>query len=111
MGAFADSRQRFLARRGRPGTLRRQTSATPVSYAEQTLPTIPHAFLPNELTGGVLQGDQQAEIGLVPAAWPGPPRADDTLLLDGQRWTVKGATAVYQGAELIGWTLWIRGGK
>jgi hypothetical protein len=111
MGAIADARRRQLARRGRPMTLSRlvtdgaPVAVTPTGYARD--------YRPEELVGGIMQGDIRVEIGadeIAAAAWPAPPRKPDRLVVDGRTYTVQGATAVYDGPTLAGWSLWARGG-
>jgi len=110
MAGFAPARRRVLAARGRPMTLRRGT--TPPGPVVALL-GFPHGFAPGQITGGVQQGDLQIEIGaeeISAAGWTAPPRNPDRLTMDARTWTVLDARPLYDGAELAGFTLWVRGG-
>lgn len=114
MGAHADARQRNLASRGRSFTLRRQTVTTPAAYTTVTVTGFRRAYRPDQIAGAIQQGDWALEIcnfEIAAASWPGPPRAGDEVL-DGSAATyaVVGAAAVYEGEDLIGHTLQLRGG-
>lgn len=107
MGALASARGRMLAARGRPMVLSRVNgpSVTVVGFARQ--------YQPQELVGAVVQGDQRVEIGaaeIAAAGWPAPPARPDRLVIDGRSATVQGAVAVHEGAAVIGYSLWVRGG-
>lgn len=113
MAGFLMSRRRLIARHGRPMTIRRQTGVNPVVFSAVEVAAAVTAFRPEQLIGGVQQGDMRAEIlndEIADAAWPGPPRAKDSLLVDGKAWQIVGATPVFDGALCIGHALWIRGG-
>lgn len=106
------ARRRQLAVKGRPMTLRRLTAAgaAPTDVAVQG-----HlkAYRPEQLTGDIRMGDAQVAIlndEISAAAWPGPPRARDQMVIDGRLWSVQGAFPVYEGATCIGFDVWVRGG-
>lgn len=108
MGALQAARRRQLAAKGRPMVLSRLTPALSV-----TLQGKDNAFAPDQLQGGVQQGDLQVEIlldELQAASWPDRPRSPDKLTIDGRTYTVRDATLVSEGPTPIGWTLWVRGG-
>jgi hypothetical protein len=70
-----------------------------------------HQYNPDQLTGGVQQGDQRVEIladevNLV--GWPAPPARLDRLVMD-RTVAIQGVTPVYDGSVLVGWSLWVRG--
>ena len=110
MGVHGTNRRAILRERGRPMTMRRAIGTSGVTV---TLLGFARAFSPGELTGGVQQGDLRIETladEITGAAWPAPPRNPDRVTMDNRTWTVQGAWPVYEGAELIGWTIWARGG-
>lgn len=111
MGALADARRRQLARRGRPMVLTRLvTGGAPIAV---TLTGYSRDYRPEELVGGLMQGDIKVEIGadeIAAAAWPGPPRKPDRIAVDGKTYTMQGASALYDGDTLAGWSIWARGG-
>jgi hypothetical protein len=109
MSSFLISRRRLLAQRGRPMVLRRP--GTP--YIDVTVQGFKAAFSPEQITGGVQQGDCRVQIladEITAAAWPGPPKNKDSVVVDGRTWSVQGATPLYDGATLLGFSLWVRGG-
>jgi hypothetical protein len=108
MSHLLEARRRMIQQRGRMMLLRREGSA-PLSV---DLLGFPRAYQPGELTGGVQQGDERVEIlndELAKAGWPSPPRRPDRLEKDGGVGTLQGARPIYDGALLIGWSLWVRG--
>ena len=109
-----DARRRHLARHGWPMALRRQTGVDPVTHAAVTVQGFKHDYSPGQIVGGILQGDARVEITpdeIAAAAWPGPPRKGDSMLIDQQVWAVQGATAVRAAGVLVGYSIWIRGGR
>lgn len=107
MGALADARRRQLARKGRQMTLARLNgpSVSLIGYARD--------YRPEELVGGIAQGDVRVEIGadeIAAASWPAPPRKTDRVTVDGRTYTIQGASAVYDGPTLAGYSIWARGG-
>lgn len=108
MPALADARRRMLALRGRPMVLRRG------NLPDLTVQGFARDYRPEELAGGIQQGDLRVEIGqdeIRAAGWPAPPIKPDRLVLDGRTYAVMGARIVLDGQEVAGWTLWVRGGQ
>lgn len=93
-------------------TLRRQTGVNPVTYQELPVAGYLTLFRPEEIQGGVQQGD--ASVALtndeLAAAGAPPPRAQGAIVIDGKTWQIVGARPMYERAVLLGWTLWVRGG-
>lgn len=101
-----------LARHGRAMTLRRRVG-TSGSFTEADAAGVLRAFSPQELAGGVLQGDARVIIDAQPLlAAPGlaPPQKGDFVVVDGRTWTVQGAHARMDGAAVCAYELWVRGG-
>ncbi|EHM01153.1 hypothetical protein HMPREF9946_02228 [Acetobacteraceae bacterium AT-5844] len=108
MSQLLNSRRRQIRAKGRTMVLHR-SGATPPSV---TLLGFPRAYRPDELEGGVIQGDQQVEIladELNAAGWTDKPERPDRLVIDGRSTAVQGSRAVCDGALLIGYSLWVRG--
>lgn len=108
-------RRRVIGAFGRPMTLRRPLpGAIPPTYQAVTVQGFQRAYRPEQLTGGLHQGDALVAIcanEIAAAAWPSPPRPQDQMLIDGQTWLVQGSQSLYDGAECVGYDLWIRGGQ
>lgn len=109
MGQHLRNRRALLAARGRPMLLRRQAG---VVISTVTAIAFARAFNPGEIAGGVQQGDVRIETladEMAAAAWPVPPKNPDRITMDGRTYTVIGATGVYEGPQLIGYSIWARG--
>ena len=113
MGSFLASRRRLMALRGRPMVMRRQTAPRPPAYAERPVRGIFRGYSPEQITQGMLQGD--ASIALVIDdlyGWTVQPWPQVQIVIpDSGTWIVQGALPVYDGAELIGHNLHVRGGQ
>lgn len=106
------TRRRQIAAKGRPVTLRRQTVTRPPAYSDVTVRAFFYAYTPDKVTDALREGDRRVEIlndEIAAAGWPGPPKATDTVLADGQTLSVLGATPLYDGATLLGYRLMVRG--
>lgn len=101
-----------LALYGRPMTLRRRVGTT-AAFTSVTVQGIDRSYRPGEIMGAIEQGDAQVTISgneIAAVAWPGPPRRLDTIVIDGQTWTVQGADSKTIGSALIAYVLHVRGG-
>lgn len=110
--AHLEARRRMLAAKGRPMTLRRQTSINPEVFVDLTVQGFDRSFQPQEITGGVRQGDRQVEIlndELAAASWPVLRGKVLRIVIDGATATVVDVFPLYEGASLIGHRLWVRG--
>lgn len=118
----------LLARTGRGMTLRRRVAASQAFVDVQTVGVL-RSFAPNELVGGVMQGDARVILDAAPVvalasmldlnfrdgiyrARPafGAPRVGDFVVVDGRSWSVQGVHARMDGDELAAYELWVRGG-
>lgn len=96
-----------LKRAGRPMSIKRRIG-TGSTFTEATVHGRDRGYQAQELTGGVIQGDRRiriSEIELQAASWPSPPKKGD--FLDGA--AVQGVQALHDGAELVGFVVWVRG--
>lgn len=113
MSVSLDSRRRMIARYGRPWTLRRQTGVNPSTFSDLAVAGYLSTYRPEQLTGGVQMGDASVAIlndEILAAAWPGPPRSKDAMIIDGRTWQVIGARAIFERTAVIGFAIWVRGG-
>lgn len=99
--------------KGRPVTLRRQTSARPPAFDDVTVQAFFHAFQSERITEGLKQGDRLAEIlndEIAAASWPGPPKAGDAIMVDGASLQVlPGVAILYDGTTPLGFSIPVRG--
>lgn len=107
MSSYEDARRRLLLAVGRTMTLQRLggPSVDVLGY--------PRNYQPDELTGGIQQGDRRVEIltaEINAAGWPGPPRNGDRLVIDNRTATLQAAFPVDVAGRRIGYSLWVRGG-
>lgn len=99
-----------LRRAGRPMTLKRRVGTTS-AFTECTVNGKARFYKPEELVNGVIQGDRRIRVSqadIAAAAWPGPPKAGSTDYLDGG--VIQGVEKLYDGATLVGFVCWVRGG-
>jgi hypothetical protein len=101
----------MLERRGRNLVLRRRVGTT-TTFREVSPRGYWRGYKPQELVGGITQGDQEVVIGnaeIAAESWPGPPKRGDIVVLDGLQATVQAATPMYDSAAVIAHILWVRG--
>lgn len=111
MAGFAASRRRLIARFGRPMVLSRPNDAAPPAPLAVT-GTL-SSYAPERIAPPKRQGDAEIQLGADELAGAARPKPDlgTWVLVDGVTWAVQGANPVYDGAALIGWALWVRGGE
>lgn len=110
MTRFAYVRRRLVARHPRTIVLTRPNDTPPPASLTVTggIPPIE----PDQIQPPMRQGDVKAEImddERLAANWPDPGQGA-WATIDGQVWAVLGASKIFDGAVLIGWSLWLRGG-
>jgi len=104
-GPHGQARARLLAMKGRPVTLRRGDVAVPLT-------ALLTRYAPDALVGNLRQGDARCEILAAPladAGFDGAPRNPDEIRTANNSWTVQHAAPIYEGADLIGYSLTLRG--
>jgi hypothetical protein len=109
---FLKARERSLAAKGRPMTLRRQlTTSTKIDVTVQGFLTL---FRADQVgMGSIMQGDGIVAIlndEIATASWPGPGRSRDQMIIDGRTWAVLGSTPIYEAGVCIGHSISVRGG-
>jgi hypothetical protein len=100
-----------LSRYGRNMTLRRRTGTTS-TFTDVTVKGVARGYQPNELLGGLAQGDRTVTISnaeIATASWPGPPKRGDFLTLDGVQTAVQGVETKYLANTVLAHVLWVRG--
>lgn len=105
--AIADMRRQ----RGTAVTLRRPVNGGPP--IDVTVIATIKEYQPNEIVGGIIQGDRRAAIGndaIAAASWPGPPRRGDQVL-DGRTFTVQACSTNKMGDAVLSHRMQIRGGS
>lgn len=101
----------MLERRGRYFQLRRRVGTTN-TFTEIAVRGVIAGYSPEELVGGIAQGDKRAVISnkeIAAANWPGPPRRGDILVVDGGSLTVQAPDPRWIGVEAVGHVLQVRG--
>lgn len=124
---FAASLDRMLTRYGQDITLRRIVGTTNPVNVDCTVRAFVRGYKPDELVGGVIQGDSHVIIAgadIDAAQWPGgepvqsPPRATDPrvprkgdkVIIEGRLRNVEVAAPVYMAAgDLLRVNLTVRG--
>jgi hypothetical protein len=103
---------RILARYGRAMTLRRRVG-TGATFTDIAVTATLRDFSPEQLVGGVMQGDAEAVVGathVLAVAGFAPPRKGDLLVADGRTWAVLGCKPRAVASTVVAYDLWIRGG-
>lgn len=95
---------------GAPAVFKRRVGMT-TAFTEVGVNVYLRAYAPNELVGGVVQGDMKGvmshkEITLSSLQ---DPRRGDFLDALGTTWSVQAASPRYYGGTLVGYDLWVRG--
>jgi hypothetical protein len=100
-----------LRRKGRAFQLRRRIG-TSNTFNDVSVLGLAVGYAPEELVGGITQGDKRAILSnaeIAAAGWPGPPRRGDILVIDGQPYTVQAPDPRWIGAGYVGHVLQVRG--
>ncbi|MEO0036688.1 MAG: Azospirillum phage Cd [Pseudomonadota bacterium] len=96
-----------LSKYGRPMLLRRRVGTSSI-WTEVTVAGVSQGYAPQELVGGVVQGDRKITISnaeILTASWPGPPKKGDVL--DGG--AVQGCETKYLGITVLVHVCQVRG--
>lgn len=112
--SVADSISGALARFGRAMTLRRNTQAANgvLIPSDVTVYGRTKEYQPNELIGGVVQGDTQVTISnkeITEAQWPGPPKKGDIFRFEGRNAAIQAVEPKYLGTEVLVYVCQVRG--
>lgn len=97
---------RLVAKYGPTVTLRRDP-ATDVALKARV-----SGFAPDELVGEIKQGDRRVVIAnaeIAAAAWPGPPKIGDRLIVSGKIFTIGAVDTRKLGDEIAGHWLTVKG--
>ncbi len=83
------------------------------TYFDVVLPAMVRAYQPQELVGGITQGDRRVVISdreITAAQWPGPPRQGDQLLINGKTATLQAnAATILVGDFVVKHIMQVRG--
>lgn len=108
---------RQLHLHGHDAVLRRATwSGTTKTTADVTVRIKLRGYAPDELVGGIIQGDSAVVMSptqINAAGWPSgapePPKAGDTLVSAGRARAVIAAEPIYLGGEVVRIEMQVRG--
>ncbi len=77
------------------------------------LPAMVRAYQPQELVGGIVQGDRRVVISdreITAAQWPGPPRQGDQIIVNGRTATLQAnAATILVGDFVVKHIMQVRG--
>lgn len=108
-GAIA-SLDRQIARHGQPITLRRVVANAPA--IEATLYGFVRGYRPDELVGGIQQGDTEVVLSpsrLKAAGWMSDPKRLDKVIVAGRIRNVENAVPIYIRGTVVRYNLQVRG--
>lgn len=95
-----------IAHLGAPCTLKR-TGQTDLAVA-----AFVRGYRPQELVGGLQQGDREARMSnaeIAAASWPGPPKKGDMLVINGKTTAVQGCDTREVGGVVYMHVVTVRG--
>lgn len=98
---------------GSEARLRRLSGRAGIWF-DVTVKAVGRGYQPNELTGGIIQGDREFKVSnreIVARRWPGPPRKGDQVITEGRTFTVQAADPVSVGDEIALHIIQARGGS
>lgn len=102
-----------LTKYGRAMVLKRLVGTGPTT-TDVTVYGVAQGFKPEEFSGDVIRGDQRIQISnaeIAAAAWPGPPRKGDKIVVDGRAWVLRAdAETKFLGDAALAHVLHVRGG-
>jgi hypothetical protein len=101
-----------IAKRGQSVTLKRRVGTT-TNFTTAIVPGKVHHYRPDELVGGIIQGDRRVTIApssLAGTDWEGlVPRKGDFVEIDGAQAAVQGCEPRSVGNEVARYEIWVRG--
>jgi hypothetical protein len=103
---------RQLASKGEPVVLRRPLTTNPVTYQDVTVQAFVRGYKPQELIGGINQGDSIIILSptqMVAAGWPIPPKASDKAVYQGRTRNVQTCSPITIGSTAVRYELQVRG--
>lgn len=109
MSALVEIVRRAVHNYGRPILLRRIGPPK----VEVTILARVHSYAPQDLVGGLQQGDRKlviAPLDLAAAGYPGMPKPGDQVVIDQRTAVVQGCEPRHDGLDLARYDVWIRGG-
>jgi len=94
-------------------TLRRLTGPLQIPF-DVTTRAVVVGFQPDELVGGIIQGDKRVIMGprdLTVRQWPQPPRKGDQIIIRGRINTIEGVDDVSLGGVTVRYNILVRGAE
>lgn len=112
--SLIDSIALMIERHGQTVTVRRREGTGATFSPSVTVKGRVHSYRPEELIGGIQQGDRRVVIApaeLVAAGWNtgDAPRKGDQILIDSHVTTVQGCEVRYLSGIAARYDLWVRG--
>lgn len=103
-----------LQRFGRPMVLRRLAPGPNGLQIplDVTIYGTPKNYRPDELVNGITQGDTEVTLTnaeIAAAQWPGPPRKNDKIVIDGKTRNIEAVEPKYLGTEILVYVCQVRG--
>jgi len=105
--------QRAIDETGSPVILRRLSGTQQIKFDVRTTAVIT-GFQPNELVGGISQGDRRVIIGprdIAARQWPAPPRKGDRVFIGTVETTVEAVEVVDVRGQIVRYNMVVRGAE
>lgn len=97
---------------GRTMLLRRRVGTTS-SYTDVPVRAISEGYKPDELVGGLQQGDRHVTFTndelSKQSAFVGPPKKGDFIVVDGVQTAIQGVETMRLGDDVLAHVAWVRG--
>lgn len=103
---------RKLAQVGEPVLLRRPLGTSPQTFRDVTVKGLARGYAPNELVGGIIQGDSQVIVSpseMIADGWPWPPKINDKVVYAGRMRNVQAVQVVSIGVDPVRIEMQVRG--
>lgn len=109
--SIADTTEAKITQYGQQVVLRRLTG-TCLMPTDVTLFAVVRGYQPQQLVGNVAEGDRRVIIGnkaILAAGWPGPPKPDDQVVIDGRSTNIIAAPSITLDGEIVRYDIQVRG--
>lgn len=112
--SIADEIEAEVTTYGQQVILRRLDALTGTSLTQTdvTLFAVVRGYQPQQLVGNIAEGDRRVIIGnkaILAAEWPGPPRRNDRVVIDGKETNIIACDTANVGGEIVRHDIQVRG--
>lgn len=109
--SVADEIEAEVTTYGQQVVLRRLTG-TGLTPTDVTLFAVVRGYQPQDLVGMIAEGDRRVIMGnkaIVAASWPGPPKRDDQIVIDGKSTNIIACASITLDGDIARHDIQVRG--